>query len=454
VTNHTPITSNDPNDANFPVDVSFQKSWVKHLTNTWGMSTNGGVGYYIMDNEHSIWFSTHQDIHPIGPTGQEIYNDITNYAFMVKSLDSNAVVLGPEEWGWSGYFNSGYDLQWSGQHNNYNQAQFPDRGTNGGMDYMPWLLNRLHQYQLNTGIRLLDYFTLHCYPQEDGVGSDAVDNATQILRNQTTRQFWDANYVDPSWINSVIDLIPRMQSWVTNYYPGTKTGITEYNWGAEDSINGATAQADILGIFGRQSLDLATRWTTPDASTPTYLAIKIYRNYNGNKSAFGDTSVSATGPNPDNVAVFGATRAADGALTIMVVSKYLSGVTPLMITVTNFTNAGLAHVWQLNASNTIAQLSDITLNNNIVNTTVPGQSITLLVIPPAPVASLLVGSARNDGQIQFLLNGQSGQTWILQYSTNLVSWLPIMTNTITNTQVNYLLPENATQGFYRARSSP
>ena len=84
-----------------------------------------------------------------------------------------------------------------------------------------------------------------------------------LLRNQSTRQFWDTNYVDPSWINSIIMLIPRMKSWVTNYYPGTKIGITEYNWGAESDISGATAQADILGIFGREGLDLATRWTTP-----------------------------------------------------------------------------------------------------------------------------------------------------------------------------------------------
>ena len=222
------------------------------------------------------------------------------------------------------------------------------------------------------------------------MSGNAVDSTTQILRNQSTRQFWDTNYVDPSWINSVIDLIPRMQSWVATYYPGIKIGITEYNWGAESSINGATAQADILGIFGRQSLNLATRWTTPDASTPTYLAIKMYRNYNGSNSTFGDTSVSAGGPNPDNVAVFGATRADDGALTIMVISKYLSGVTPLALTVTNFANAGVAHVWQLNSSNVIAQLNDLTLNGSVINTAVPGQSVTLLtVVPPMPAATLL-----------------------------------------------------------------
>jgi len=71
----------------------------------------------------------------------------------------------------------------------------------------------------------------------------------------------------------------------TIYYPGTPVGITEYNWGAEDHINGATAQADVLGIFGREALDLATRWSTPAVGAPAYNAIKTYRNYDGNKSA-------------------------------------------------------------------------------------------------------------------------------------------------------------------------
>ncbi len=60
---------------------------------------------------------------------------------------------------------------------------------------------------------------------------------------------------------------------------------------AENHINGATAQADIFAIFGREGLDLATRYATPPATTPTYKAIKMYRNYDGNRSTFGNVSV-------------------------------------------------------------------------------------------------------------------------------------------------------------------
>lgn len=447
VTNSTPITWNDPNDAYTPATTNLQLGYLQHLTNTWGVSTNGGVKYYIMDNEHSIWQSTHQDIQPVGATMQEVRAKIVAYASLVKSVDPSALVLGPEEWGWPGYFYSGFDQQWMGE--NPGATNFPDQAANGGWDYMPWLLHQMYQYNTNTGQRLLDYFTLHCYPQ-GGEDSDDVSVATDLLRNRSTRQLWDTNYVDDSWIDAVISLIPRMSNWVSTNYPGTKIGLTEYNWGAETNINGATAQADVLGIFGRQGLDLATRWTVPDTGTPTYEAMKMYRNYDGSNSAFGDTSVLADGPAPDNVAVFAAQRSADEALTIMVVNKYLSGATPLVINVTNFLGNGTAQVWQLNASNVIAQLPALTYSKGSLQTTVPGPSITLLVLPPSSALSFKPGAPRADGQFEFWVNGEIGRTFVLQSSTNLARWTPASTNTFAGTNAHFLLPGGARAQFYRA----
>jgi PKD repeat protein len=128
---------------------------------------------------------------------------------------------------------------------------------------------------------------------------------------------------------------------------------------------------------------MAARWTMPDASTPTYKAMKIYRNYDGNKSTFGDVSVGASGPNPDNVAVFAAQRSTDSALTIMAISKYLTGSTPATINLANFPHNGSAQVWQLTAANAINHLSDLSIIGNSFNVTLPAQSITLFVLPAA-----------------------------------------------------------------------
>jgi len=387
VTNNTPITWNDPTDANFLTNSNFQLAWLRHLTNRWGLSTNGGVRYYFMDNEHTLWHQTHRDVHPNGATRQEIRDQFFDYAGKVKAVDPNAIVLGPEEFGWSGYFNSGADLQYGDK---YGWGYLPDRATNGAMDYVPWLLSEFYKRHTNTNQRLLDYFTLHRYTEDSAVGGDDVSTATQLKRNRWTRSFWDTNYVDESWIGSQIEnkvmLIPRMKDWVATYYPGTKIGITEYNWGAESHINGATTQADILGIYGREGLDLATRWTTPSSSTPTYKAMKMFRNYDGNKSCFGDISVSATGPNPDNVSPYAAVRSADGTLTLMVINKQLTAAAVATVNLANFIPVGIGQAWQLTAANSITRLSDISFSGATFTSTVPAQSITLFVLPAVPLA--------------------------------------------------------------------
>ncbi|HKF58202.1 MAG TPA: glycoside hydrolase family 44 protein [Blastocatellia bacterium] len=371
------VTGNDPNDANVSADSSFHQGLVQHEVGQWGTAGAGGLRYYLLDNESSIWHATHRDVHPTGATMDEIKSKILDYAGMIKGVDPSSLVVGPEEWGWSGYFFSGYDQQYGSLHG---WSNLPDRANHGGWDYLPWMLDQLHQNDIATGKRMLDVFSVHYYPQGGEFGND-TSTAMQLTRNQSTRSLWDPNYVDKSWINDKVQLIPRLKNWVSTYYPGTMTAITEYNWGAEGHINGATTQADILGIFGREGLDFAARWTTPDPSTPTYQAIKMYRNYDGQKSAFGDTSVQDSVANPDDLSSFAAVRTSDGALTIMVINKMLTGQTPVIVNLANFASQGLSQVWQLTSANAITRLSDLPFTGSSFSTTVPPQSITLFVLP-------------------------------------------------------------------------
>ncbi|MDY7227574.1 glycoside hydrolase family 44 protein [Hyalangium rubrum] len=376
-----PITGNDPHDANTPATPAFQQSWLWHLVGRWGTAAQGGVRYYLLDNEPSLWHVTHRDVRPTGATMEEVRDRMIAYGAAVKAVDPSARLVGPEEWGWSGYFYSGYDQQYA-QANNYPPpAALPDRAAHGGMDYLPWLLDQLRQEAVRTGRRTLDVFTLHYYPQ-GGEYSDDTSTEMQLRRNRSTRALWDANYVDESWINDRVQLIPRMRSWVNTYYPGTRVGLTEYHWGAEGHINGATAQADLLGLFGREGLDMAVRWGTPAASTPTYKAIKLYRNYDGQRSTFGDVSVAATAPDPDTVSTYAAQRSSDGALTIMVVGKFLSGSASVSLELAGFLPKGFAQVWQLTSANSLTRKADVTLSGTRLTTTVPAGSVTLFVVPP------------------------------------------------------------------------
>jgi hypothetical protein len=391
------ITGNNPVDANTPNSVSIQQAWIQHLIQKWGPSAGGGLKYYIMDNEPSLWSSTHRDIHPAGETYQELFNDYVSYASAVRALDPNAVIIGPEEWGWWAQFLSGYDQA------NGVGASGSDYNTHNKMYYYPWLLSQLHSYQQSTGKQLLNVLSVHYYPQELA-NADDDSNAGQQTRNQSTRVLWDPTYVDPSWLNQVginngiVNLIPTLKSWVNQYYPGLQTAITEYNWGDEANLNGATTQADVLGIFGREGLDIATRWTVPANPSPTYLANQIYRNYDGHLSTFGDTSVSATAPNPDLLSSFAAARSSDNALTVMVINKQ-QGTTPVTVSLANFASTSTAQGYQISSTTqkTITSLGSLAVTNKSLSLTVPSQSITLLVIPssnlttpPAPPTGLSV----------------------------------------------------------------
>ena len=442
------ITTNDPTDANYPTNALFGQAFIQHLTNRWGCSTNGGVPYYILDNEHSIWHETHQDVHPQGATMQEIWSNMLAHASMIKTNDPNALVLGPEEYGWWGYLYSGKDNQYMAANNAYGSKTTPDRVANGGWDYIPWLLNQFHQYSTNHGNqRLLDYLTVHCYPADGSVSGSSVSTKNELLRNQTTRVLWDTNFTDPA-VNAIQMVIPRLKSWVTNYYPGTKIGITEYSWGADANINGATAQADALGILGREGVDLASRWTDPATNTPTYQAMKLYRNYDGNKSTFGDTSILTTMPNPDILSAFSALRTSDGTMTLMVINKDLTNATPITAILTNFNGVGIAQRWQLtSATNKIIPLANINYTNKTLNDLVPSQSITLYLLPVP--ATLQVGTQNPVGQLGLWLRGEMGQTNVVLASTNLINWSTYRTNILSSNPFEIFLSiTNSPRMFY------
>jgi hypothetical protein len=390
----TDITGNNPLDTGVPNSTTIQQGWLQHFVSTFGSaSTATGIKYYILDNEPSLWYSTHRDVHPIPANYQEMYDKIVAYASTIRAADPAAKIVGPEEWSWWAMYASGFD-----QANGFSAAN-SDYNTHGQTYYYPWLLQQFYAYQQQTGTKLLDVLAVHCYNGAPGSSDDSLSG--QQYRNRETRILWDPTFQDPSWygdigINGrVINWIPTMKAMVSQYYPGLEIGCTEYNWGDEPNLNGATTQADVLGIYGREGFDLATRWTvakntgaTPTTYYVTYLASQIYRNYDGNNSTFGDTSVQAVVANPDDLSAFAAVRASDGALTVMVINKQ-QGSTPVTVSLANFSTSGTAQAWQISSASqtSIAQLPDLNVANNAVSATVPSQSITLFVIPSGSVLS-------------------------------------------------------------------
>jgi fibronectin type 3 domain-containing protein len=416
------ITGNNPFDTGVTNSATIQQGWLQHFVSTYGAATTStGVKYYILDNEPSLWYQTHRDVHPNPATYQELYNKIVAYASAIRAADPNAKIIGPEEWSWWAMYFSGLDQA------NGASAANSDYNTHNQTYYYPWLLQQLYAYKQQTGTQLIDVLSVHCYNGAPGSSDDSASG--QQYRNSETRILWDPTFQDPSWygdigINGrVINWIGTMKAMVAQYHPGLQIGCTEYNWGDEPNLNGATTQADVLGIYGREGFDLATRWTvakntntTPTTYYPTYLASQIYRNYDGNQSTFGDTSVTANVANPDNLSAFASVRASDGALTVMVINKQ-QGTTPVTLSLANFSSTATAQAWQINSATqtSIARLADVTITNNSITSTVPSQSITLFVIPSGgtlsiPSAPTGLAAMAGNGTVTLTWNAAGGAT--------------------------------------------
>ena len=363
-----------PTDSSIPVDASFDGAMVKHLVSQFGRAADGGVPIYELDNEPVLWSSTHRDVHPEVVSDDELGTKGTATAAAIKAADPSAKVLGPSGWGYCEWIASGVDGCGPG----------PDAAAHGGLNLSQWYLKNMKDFSdAHGGKRFLDYFDQHFYPQISG-DKTAEANA---LRLRSTRSLWDPTYVEESWIGPggvnapPLQFIRTMKDWVAKYNPGTKVSVTEYNWGALDDINGALAEADVLGIFGREGLDLATLWGEPQPTQPGAYAFRMYRNYDGAGSRFGDVSVSASSSDQGQLAPYAAQRSSDHALTVMVVNKTGDELrSPLSIA--GFHGRGPAQRFTYSTGDltSIVRGGDLAVNRGTLDTTYPANSITLLVL--------------------------------------------------------------------------
>jgi hypothetical protein len=377
------VTDNDALDTSERAGPGFAQGLVEHLVQEHG---EDGVRTYELDNEPALWNSTHRDVHPDPVTYDELAHESANFARAIWTQDPDAEVAGPSDWGWCTYFFSAADPGGC--------QDGPDRQAHDGVPMAAWYLRQMKAASDTWGVRLLDVFDEHYYAASDGVALAPAGSAeTQALRLRSTRSLWDPAYVDESWIGRPADvgappirLIPWMRETVAAEYPGTKTSISEYNWGGLESMNGALAQADVLGIFGRERLDRALLWDPPSPSQPGAFAFRMYRDYDGAGSRYGDTWVRATSSDQDRLAVYASQRTNDGAVTVMVVNKTGTALSS-PVALSGAAYGGAAQAWSYSPADLTAihRLADVPVAGGAASTTFAANSITLLVIPTGPV---------------------------------------------------------------------
>ncbi len=330
--------------------------------------------FYSLDNEPDLWSSTHARIRPTGPiTYAEIAERTTAFAGAIKGVAPQALVFGPVSYGWNGFVS----LQ-----------DAPDRN---GRDFLDFYLASLRDAEGRARRRLLDVLDLHWYPEARGGGvritesSGAADVAA--ARVQAPRSLWDPGYVETSWISQdagvgAIRLLPRMREKIAASYPGTRLAITEYNYGGGEHVSGAIAQADVLGIFGREGLFAAALWKLGGGSRFIDAAFATYCNYDGALSRFGDTAIAAATSDVQATSVYASVaQGRDDRMVIVAINK-ATGPTTALLAISHPVDLTRGQSYQITAA-TPAVVKGPALAPTAHNTfqlEMPASSVTTLVL--------------------------------------------------------------------------
>ena len=279
-----PIAPSSPAMTSVPAPPELMAKWVEAIRKEDEKSPPRNVKLYFLDNEPSLWNSTHRDVHPDPLSYDELLERSIRYGSAIRAADPQALIAGPAEWGWTSYFYSAKDAA-------LGVAARPDRRSHGDVPLIPWYLKKLQEHDAATHTRVLNVLDVHYYPQENGVYSPNADPVTAALRIRSTRSLWDPSYTDESWIKDTVRLLPRLKEWVASNYPGLGISIGEYSFGGESHISGALAEAEALGRFGVAGIDYAFYWLAPPQNSPVYWAFRAYRNFDGKGGQFLGQSV-------------------------------------------------------------------------------------------------------------------------------------------------------------------
>jgi len=271
---------------------------------------------FSLDTQPELWFSEHPKLRSTHLSYGEQVSLSTDYAKMIKDGWPDAKVIGLVGYGYLAALN---------------QQTSPDYDQHG--EFYGYFLKQMAAASTDDGRRLLDYVDLHWFPEiyvgsERIIGEDASDAAAQA-RVQAPRTLWDPKFVEDSWITAAngkkaIQLLPWLNQSVADNYPDTQVSLSEWSYGGGKHISGAVAAADALGLYGQWGVGLAGVVSfSPDDEPYLIGAFEAYRNYDGNKHTFGDTSVAASSSNVQRGSIYASIDKADPSRMVLVaINRY------------------------------------------------------------------------------------------------------------------------------------
>eukprot|EP00727_Mastigamoeba_balamuthi_P007321 m51a1_g3209 putative endoglucanase (648) ;mRNA; r:26246-28433 len=370
--NGTQITWNDANDANKPVDEAYTEKRMRALVATYGTAANGGIKYIELDNEPHLWSSTHRDVRKTKLTYDEIWDLTVRHASVIKRVDPSAITMGPVAWGWCDYFYS--DSDGCGHYG-------ADYEKHGKIPMLQWYLMQNNKHYKETGVKLVDYLSIHYYPQGGEWG-----NSELATRFPSIKSLYDPNYQDQSWIKTSIRLIPRMKELIATYCPWMKLAITEYNWGAtgtsNDFLTAALAQVEVLGVMAREGVELATRFPAPAVGTKVESSFMLYRNYDGKNGCVSGDSVKAESSSVDTVGSYAFFDEKQSKLWVVLINK-ASQATSTTVNVANVQSISSIATYTLSGSGSALAAGTVSPSGTSFTVPMGSLSATIAVVSVA-----------------------------------------------------------------------
>lgn len=297
----------------------YMDEFVNYVAAKVGKAPAGGIDAWSLDNEPGLWRHTHPRIHPAVLNVASMIEKSAAAAKAVKKIDADAEVYGPATYGW-GEMKSLDGGDWTTTYSR--QYDW----------YISAYLALMKAESEKAGKRLLDVLDFHWYPEAEGDcriiianSCDQVSAAQAEARVQAPRSLWDSTYVEKSWItrtlaNRPVNLLPLVKKSIAARYPGTRMAITEYEYGGHDHWSGGLAQADFLGVLGREGVYMAAMWSSPGKFTKS--AFRTFLDFDGNGGRYGDLAVPASASNRAALSVFAALDSKDAArLHIVAINK-------------------------------------------------------------------------------------------------------------------------------------
>jgi hypothetical protein len=335
-----------------------------------GFTANAARPVFInLDNEPDLWNSTFNLIQPAAPTCAQMLAKTESLASALKAVAPDAKLFGPVSYGFNGYWN-------------FQNAADAGSPTPDGYDW--WLdayLKAMKAASDSGGTRLLDALDVHWYPETYSASGRITDDQSATptaemisARLQAPRALWDPAFRpaaadgdnsdpdrDSSWIahdilNEAVRLIPRLEDKAAHDFPGTRLSISEYEFGGGLHISGALAEADCLGIFGREGVFSATYWapgytdsaghyTTDD---PYILAgFRMFLDYDDAGSRFGGLGLTASTSDTTHSSVYASMDAGHPERVVIVAINKASTVKSAAIRLTHTQALSTAQVWVL-----------------------------------------------------------------------------------------------------------